>query len=476
MRSAPHDLRPVAVHSFYLGCLAHASYLIHDERSKTAAVLDPQRDVDLYFAKARELGVEIRHVLLTHFHADFVAGHLEIRERSGATIHLGGAAGGVEYAHAALADGDTIEFGDTRIVAMETPGHTPEGISYVLYDATVDADQPQAVFTGDTLFVGDVGRPDLMASFGTTAEQLATQLYHSLHDKLLRLPDDTVVYPAHGAGSLCGKSLGSERSTTIGAQKRDNCSVQPMSVEQFVARVTADQPQVPKYFGHDAVLNRKNRGLLDVAVERGTTPLDVEAFLARRAAGAQVVDTRESDDFARGAVRGSVHVPLSGSFATWSGAMLELDAPVLVVAEPGREQEAAVRLGRIGLDTVIGYLDGGFAAIADRDDAVQSHRVADVAELERTLADDPTTTVLDVRTPGEFASGHIDGARNVPLLELPERIAEVPTDRTVYVVCRSGARSSTAISMLLRAGRGHDLVNVRGGMTRWNEHSAPVQS
>ncbi|MFT6078288.1 MAG: hydroxyacylglutathione hydrolase [Planctomycetota bacterium] len=475
----------MVVHSFFLGCLAHASYLIVDERSKTAAVIDPQRDVDIYFDKAKELGVEIKHVFLTHFHADFVSGHLEVRERSGATIYLGTGAGAAEYEHTGVAEGDAIEFGDTRIVAMETPGHTPESICYVLHEATSagkssagkssGGSAPHAVFTGDTLFVGDVGRPDLMASVGVTADELATMLYHSLHDKLLKLPDDTIVYPAHGAGSLCGKSLGTERSTTIGKQKASNASVAPMPLADFIARVTADQPQTPKYFGYDAVLNRKERGILDVAVYNGTRPLTADQFLQRRKDGAQVIDTRESDDFAHGSVRDAIHVPLSGSFATWSGAMLDLGKPILVIADAGKQAEAAVRLGRIGLDAVVGYLEGGMAALQGAPDDLQSSGTINVDELQVMLDAGEPVCVLDVRSPTEFGDGHIEGAQHVSLMQLVERVAEVPKDRKVCVICRTGARSSTAISMLMRAGW-RDLANVRGGMSGWTEHTSPQNS
>ncbi len=465
----------MVVHSFFLGCLAHASYLIADTRSKTAVVVDPQRDVDIYFQKAKELGVEIKHVLLTHFHADFISGHLEIRERSGATIYLGKGAGGAEYEHTGVVDGDAISFGDTRIVAMETPGHTPESVCYLLYDLPAQPTVPSAVFTGDTLFVGDVGRPDLLASIGVTADQLATMLYHSLHDKLLQLPDSTIVYPAHGAGSLCGKSLGTERSTTIGLQKRDNASVQPMTVAAFVARVTADQPQTPKYFGYDAMLNRKQRGILEVAVQSGMRPLSAEVFLQLREQGAQVIDTRESDDFANCSVRDAIHVPLSGSFATWSGAMLEIEKPVLVVSYPGKHEEAVLRLGRIGIDTVAGYLDIDVSALHDSSDIVQSSGIIDVADLQERLGRGESLRVLDVRSPVEFTDGHIEGAQHLSLIQLPDRVAEVPRDCEVVVICRTGARSSTAISMLMRAGlRG--LSNVRGGMVRWSEHLASTSS
>ncbi|MFT4515188.1 MAG: hydroxyacylglutathione hydrolase [Planctomycetota bacterium] len=465
----------MVVHSFFLGCLAHASYLIVDERSKTAAVIDPQRDVDIYFDKAKELGVEIKHVFLTHFHADFVSGHLEVRERSGATIYLGTGAGAAEYEHTGVADGDVVELGDTRIVAMETPGHTPESICYVLHDTTSSSNAPHAVFTGDTLFVGDVGRPDLMASVGVTASELATMLYHSLHDKLLKLPDDTIVYPAHGAGSLCGKSLGTERSTTIGKQKESNGSVEPMPVADFIARVTADQPQTPKYFGYDAVLNRKQRGILDVAVYNGKRPLTAAQFLQQRKDGAQVIDTRESDDFALGSVRDAIHVPLSGSFATWSGAMLDLNKPILVIADAGKQEEAAIRLGRIGIDAVAGYLEGGIDALQGAPDDLQSSGTIDVAELRELLDGDEPVCVLDVRSPTEFGDGHIDGAQHLSLMQLVERAAEVPKDRKVCVICRTGARSSTAISMLMRAGW-RDLANVRGGMVGWAEGTPTATS
>ena len=304
-------------------------------------------------------------------------------------------------------------------------------------------------------------------------------LYHSLHDKLLKLPDDTIVYPAHGAGSLCGKSLGTERSTTIGLQKQNNCSVKPMPVEDFIARVTADQPQAPKYFGFDAMLNRKNREVLDVAVNRGTKALSAAAFLQLLQDGAQVIDTRESDDFARCAVKDAIHVPLSGSFATWSGAMLDLHKPILVVADAGKKAEAAVRLGRIGIDLVLGYLDGGMAALQVADlqakHLLQHSGVIDVDALQELLDKGTKLSILDVRTPTEFANGHIDGAQNVSLIQLPDRLAEVPRDQTVYVICRTGARSSTAISMLMRAGW-QDLINVRGGMSRFAEHTQPMNS
>ncbi len=450
------------VQQFYLGCLAHASYLIFDAKSGIAAVVDPQRDVDEYIARAAELGVQIKHVLLTHFHADFIAGHLELREKCGATVYVG-AAGQAEYECVKLADGDVLEFGDTRIVALETPGHTPEGVSFVLYDLATSDQEPHAVFTGDTLFVGDVGRPDLLASVGVTAEQLGGMLYESLHDKLMKLPDATLVYPAHGAGSMCGKNLGSETFTTIGTQRQQNYALQPMSKDEFIAIVTADQPQAPAYFGFDARLNKLERPMLDAALAQGVTALGVDAFLAKRAEGAQVVDARDEVDFAAGTLKGAWNVPLSGSFATWAGALLDLQTPIVLITEPGKEQEAVTRLGRIGIDTCVGYLDGGIAALAGHDELVQRTARIEAAELRRRLDAGEELAVLDVRTPGEWEGGHLDAAVHIPLIELPGRLDDVPQARPLYVVCRSGARSGTAISLLARAGV-TDLVNVAGGM------------
>ena len=458
------------VQQFYLSCLAHASYLIVDQKSRTAAVVDPQRDVDQYVERAAELGVEIKHVLLTHFHADFVAGHLELRERCGATIYIG-ARGQCEYDHVKLADGDVLEFGDARIVAMETPGHTPEGVSFVLYDLAADAATPHAVFTGDTLFIGDVGRPDLLASVGVTAQELGEMLYDSLHEKLMKLPDATLVYPAHGAGSMCGKNLSSETVSTIGAQRANNYALQPMSKADFVALVSADQPTAPAYFPYDAVLNKKERPTIDDAVQAGTQALDVDAFLALRDAGAQVVDTRDEVDFAAGAVAGAFSLPLSGSFATWSGALLKLDAPIVLIVEPGKEHEAATRLARIGIDTAKGYLAGGIAALAGRGDVLQTSARTTAEELRKRIDAGEELTVLDVRTPGEWEGGHIDHAIHVPLIELPKRFAEVPRDRRVFVVCRSGARSGTAVSLLKQQGF-DDVVNVAGGMNAFSGAAA----
>ncbi|MFM7291931.1 MAG: MBL fold metallo-hydrolase, partial [Planctomycetia bacterium] len=358
------------IRQYYLGCLSHASYLITDEKSKTAAVVDPQRDIDHYLADAAACGCTIRHVFLTHFHADFVAGHIELRDKAGATIHLGRRAD-AEFPCVKLQDGEVIEFGDVKLEIMETPGHTPEGISILVYDLAKSGTEPLAVLTGDTLFIGDVVRPDLLASVGVTADELADMLYDSLTHKLVKLPDATLVYPAHGAGSMCGKSLSKETVSTIGEQKQFNYALQPMSREAFKKIVTADQPEAPDYFVHDAILNRKERASLGAAMEKTLKALSLDEVLALGRSGGQLLDVRDGIDFEGGHLRGALNIALSGKYATWAGTMLAHDRPIVVIAEEGGEEEAVMRLGRIGFDGVAGYLAGGMNALAGRDALVE---------------------------------------------------------------------------------------------------------
>ncbi len=349
---------------YYLGCLAHASYLVGDERSGEGAVVDPQRDVEQYLEDADRLGLRIGHVFLTHFHADFVAGHLELRGRAGAAIHLGARAK-ADYAFEAMGDGDVLGLGGIRLEVLETPGHSPESISILVFDPAHSELEPYAVLTGDTLFIGDVGRPDLRASLGWSADDLANMLYDSVHHKLAKLPDETLVYPAHGAGSLCGKNLSTDTVSTIGVQRAYNYAMQPMGREQFVEIVTADQPDAPAYFTYDAVLNTREHPTLDQALERELLPLSVERALALARDGAQLLDTREGALFEGAHIRGAVNIGLGGSFATWGGTLLDRERPIVVIADPGREAEAATRLGRIGFDNVAGHLEGGMGAVGD---------------------------------------------------------------------------------------------------------------
>ena len=454
---------------YYLGCLSQASYLIGDESTGTAVVVDPRRDVDEYIRAAHERGLTIRHVFLTHFHADFVAGHLELAQKTGASIHLGAGAN-AEYPHVAHADGDSLSLGNVRLGILATPGHTPEGISITVHDGDSPA---YAVLTGDTLFIGDVGRPDLMASIGITAEELAGQLYDSLHDKLMTLPDATLVYPGHGAGSMCGKNLSTDTVSTIGAQRAMNYALQPMSKAEFIGVVAAEQPAAPRYFAHDAMLNRQQRSTFEDVLREGMRPLQLEEVVRVVNGGGQLLDVREEDAFAAGHLVGAINVGLSGKFATWAGSVLDVTKPVVVIADPGREGEASTRLARIGLDRVVGYLADGMAALGTRPELLATTRRLPVAELHDVLTAEREAAVLDVRTPGEWAAGHIEGSVNLPLLELSERLTEVPAGRPLFVVCRSGYRSSCAASVLERAGI-DGVGNVVGGMLAWQDFGLHV--
>lgn len=447
---------------YYLGCLAHASYLIGDEATKTAVVVDPQRDVEQYIEDAEKLGLAIRHVYLTHFHADFVAGHLELRDRCGAVIHLG-ARGDAEYEFVPERDGSRLDLGGVRLESMETPGHTPEGICILVYDLRKNPDKPQMVLTGDTLFIGDVGRPDLMASVGVTAEELASMMYDSLRGKLMNLPDETLVYPAHGAGSLCGRNLSDETVSTIGEQKRLNYALQPMDREQFIRLMTENLPAAPEYFPYDAQLNRKERLTLPASLKTGMKALTLEDLLALQKEGAQVLDTRPETDFNAAHLKGALQVGLGGKFATWAGVVLKPDIPIVIIAEPGTEYESEMRLGRIGFDQVAGFLQDGMKALAARPDLVESTTCWTVEDWQRALDENRKVQVLDVRSPAEFRERHVRSALNIPLTDLLKRLDEVPKDREVLVHCAGGYRSTIASSILQRAGH-TGIINLLGGI------------
>ncbi len=457
---------------YYLGCLAHASYLIADEASGLAAVVDPQRDVAQYLADADEVGCRIGHVFLTHFHADFVAGHLELRERAGAVIHLGARAE-AEYPFTPMTDGDSVQFGAVRMTVLETPGHSPESISILVYDRDEGRDEPHAVLTGDTLFIGDVGRPDLRGALGWSAEQLASMLYDSLHDKLAQLPDETLVYPAHGAGSLCGKSLSSETVSTIGIQRAYNYALAPMSRERFIETVTSDLPDAPAYFTYDAVLNARERPTLEQALERELHPLTLEQTLELAAGGAQLLDTREPARFEGAHLRGSVNVGLSGSYASWCGTLLDPARPIVLIAEPGREVEAATRLGRIAFDTVAGYLEGGMGSLAGRTAPVDRIERITAGSLAERLAGLDPPLLIDVRAPGEWRERRIEVAINLPLSRLPEQMTTLERGQPIVVHCGTGYRSAIAASLMQRDGFA-EVADLVGGLAAWE--SAPVSS
>lgn len=455
---------------YYLGCLAHASYLIADEMTKVAAVVDPQRDIEQYLADARAGGYSIKYVFLTHFHADFLAGHIELRNQAGARICMGERAG-AEFDHTALKDGDVIEFGDVRIQTMETPGHTPEGISLLVFDKANSDAIPHAVLTGDTLFIGDVGRPDLLASIGVTADELAEMLYESL-DKLRRLPDTTLVYPAHGAGSLCGKSLSKETVSTIGEQKKFNYALQPMPFEQFKALVTSEQPEAPGYFVYDAIRNRQERPDLESTLNKSMKALSLNDVLAMQKSGAQIVDVREAIDFEGASMRGAINIGLKGKYATWAGSLLSHDAPIVVIGD-NNEEEAVMRLGRIGFDNVAGYLRDGMEALDAHPKLIQAvSRITAVALLEQ-IEEQKAPFILDVRSEKESGIVRIEQSHNIPLAHLHERLSEVPTDRPVVVHCEGGYRSAIACSILAEAGR-TNITDLVGGIKAWIAMKLPT--
>lgn len=458
---------------YYLGCLAHASYLIADERTRQAVVVDPQRDIEQYVRDAKEGGYTIQYVVLTHFHADFLAGHIELRNRAGAQIVMGSRAQ-AEFEFRAVKDGELIELGDVRIQVLETPGHTPEGISLVVYDRTKSETIPHAVLTGDTLFIGDVGRPDLLASIGVTADELAEMLYQSL-EKLRQLPDSTLVYPAHGAGSMCGKSLSKETVSTIGEQKKFNYALQPMSFDEFKALVTGDQPEAPDYFVYDAIKNRQERPDLETTLRSSLRALSVEDALRLKNQGAQLVDVREAADFEGAHLAGSINIGLKGKYATWCGSILSHDQPIVVIAEPGSEEEAVMRLGRIGFDNVAGYLRDGMAALEAHPDLVRLISRVTAPALAEQLTTPEQPFVLDVRSEKEWQAGHVAGSHNIPLTHLRERMDEVPQDRPVVAHCEGGYRSAIATSLLAKAGRTNvsDLV---GGIKAWIASKLPTES
>jgi hydroxyacylglutathione hydrolase len=464
----------VLLKQFYLPCLAHASYMIGDEETRTAAVVDPQRDIDQYIAFAAERALKLKHVFLTHLHADFVAGHLELRDRVGATIYLGAAAK-AGYAFTPLGDGDILEFGRVRLKVLETPGHTPESISIVVYDLNVSDTEPHAVLTGDTLFIGDVGRPDLRAALGWSAAQLGSMLFDSVHTKLLALPDQSLVYPAHGAGSLCGKAISKETVSTLGEQRRSNYALQPMSKEAFIQVVSADQPEAPAYFVYDAVLNSEERPMLDEALARGMNPLTLDSVLELQTTGAQILDTRDAAEFASAHLARSINIGLAGQYATWAGTVLDRKHPIVIIADPGRENESAIRLGRIGFDHVAGYLKDGLRSLESRPELVAFTERLSAQFAAELLSSSEPPLAIDVRAPRERDQKHIAGSLGIPLNHLTENLEKLPKDRPLLVYCAGGYRSSIAASLLQRSGFDH-VGEIAGGVAGWEAAKLPVQT
>ena len=452
----------------YLECLSQASYLIADDVSKRAVVVDPRRDITPYLESAEGYGLSIEMVLETHFHADFLSGHLELAAATGAEIGYGSVAE-TEFESRKLDDGERIELGDVVLEILHTPGHTPESISIVVYDQGVDH-PPYGVLTGDAMFVGDVGRPDLLSSKGVTSEELAEQLFDSLHDKLLALPDAARVYPAHGAGSSCGKNLSSDTWSTIGEQRATNYALQPMGKEAFVAAVTDGQTAPPAYFSYDAGLNRELHEIMDDSAPSALALADVVRL---QRSGVVVLDTRDPNEFSVGHLLGSINIGLAGRYAEFAGGVIQPGARIVLVTDEGMERESKIRLARIGYDNVVGHLADPLAAFADHPDEVDRSSRLDVAELSSALDSDAEVQLVDVRQPGETADGVIDGAIEIPLTRLNERLAQLDASKRTIVYCAGGFRSSIAASRLTAAGFG-DVADLLGGYGAWTAAHEPV--
>lgn len=452
---------------FYLTCLAHASYLIGSEGA--AVIVDPQRDVEIYLQEAARRGLRVAHIIETHLHADFVSGHVELAQRTGATIHVGARAGAT-FPHHAVKDGDEIRFGKALIRFLETPGHTIEGICAVLTDFE-KSEKPWAVLTGDTLFIGDVGRPDLSPDL--TPQQLAAMLHDSLHNKLLALPDDVLVYPAHGAGSLCGRQMSKDLSSTIGMQRATNYALRAASRDEFVRLLTEDLPERPGYFLRDAAINRGGAPAL-----AGLPPLaelSPAAFEARAASGAVILDTRPPAKYLAAHIPGSVHIGLGGQFASWAGALLGVDARLLLVAEdPAAVEESRLRLARVGIEKLEGCLAGGILSWEKAGKPLAGIEEISVEILQERMRAGEVAQLVDVRRQGEWDGGRIAGAQLKPLDRLEKNLAGLDRNRPLAVQCQAGYRSAIAASLLERAGFTR-LINVAGGFAAWSSANLPVE-
>lgn len=461
---------------FYLGCLAHASYLIGSEGE--AAVVDPQRDVDQYIAEAQAQNLSIKYVIETHLHADFVSGHRELAARTGAEIVFSRHAG-AEFDHRAVSDGDEIRIGKVSLKIMETPGHTPESMCVLVTD-TEHTDETQKLLSGDTLFIGDVGRPDLAGGKGFTPQMMAAMMYDTLREKILTLPDEVEVYPAHGAGSMCGKNLSKETSSTIGQQRKFNYALQPMSKEDFVQMMTAELPEAPAYFPKDAEINRAGAApLKDLPRPSALSPEEVLKLSKTQTDSLRylVLDVRSAADFGAGHVPGSVNIGLGGQFAMWAGILIPMKTPIILVAESeAKVDEAVMRLARVGIESVQGYLNGGIDAWKESGAEVAVVPQISVDRLNELISSAPDLQIVDVRRPPEYQSGHAPHAITAPLSNLETSIGTLPIDpaKQTAVICAGGYRSSAAASLLEQQGF-TNLLNVTGGTSAWISAGFPVE-
>lgn len=444
------------VKQIYTGCLAQAAYYV--ESNGEAAIVDPLRETQPYIDLANERGAKIKYIFETHFHADFVSGHIDLAKKTGATIVYGPNAS-AQYDIYVAKDDEVFNIGDITVVALHTPGHTMESTTYLLRD---ESGKDNAIFTGDTLFIGDVGRPDLAVKTNLTREDLAGHLYHSLHNKIMPLADDVLIYPGHGAGSACGKKMSNETIASLGDQKRLNYALQPMSKEEFVHQVTEGLSAPPQYFPKNAAMNKQGYSSFDEVLEKGTTPVSIDDMLTLQEEGAIVLDTRTPDAFVKGHVPGSMFVGIDGSFASWVGTLIpDITRPIVVIAEAGKEEEVVTRLARVGYDNTLGYLKGGFDAWLQSGKPVGKIESVTPDELSQALAD-KALNILDVRKESEYDGAHVEGAENFPLDYINENYYKLDKNKTYHLHCKGGYRSVIAASILKSIGV-DKLVNIEQG-------------
>ncbi len=455
------------IEQLYTNCLAEAAYYI--ESNGEAAIIDPLRETGPYLQKAAERNAKIKYVFETHFHADFVSGHIDLAKKSGAQIVYGPEAN-TAYDVINATDGEEFTVGALRIKALHTPGHTLESTCYLLFDPN---GKMHCIFTGDTLFVGDVGRPDLLDGV-MTKEELASKMYDSLNNKIKTLPDDVIVYPAHGPGSACGKSMGKETFSTIGTQKSSNYALQEMTREQFIAAVTDGLNEPPKYFFEDARINREGYAPVDEVIAQNAKALSIDGFESSVGNGALILDTRAADVFEKGFIKGSLNIGLNGMFAVWVGTLIDIERSLVLITDPGKEQESVLRLARVGYENVLGYLEGGIDAWTAAGKSVESVNSIQPADIKQYYGNEDYI-ILDVRKPSEFENEHIKGAINIQLSEISDRIGEIDPNKKYIVHCAAGYRSMMAAS-IMKANGLHSFMNVATGWTGIKKTDLPTES
>ncbi|MCE7737246.1 MAG: MBL fold metallo-hydrolase [Candidatus Heimdallarchaeota archaeon] len=456
------------VTKFYLDCLSAASYIVSS--NDEAVVIDPQRDVELYTDYLEQNKLNLKYILETHLHADFVSGHLELSNKTAAEIVFSKVAN-VSFDSIAVVEGDKLEFGDVQISILETPGHTPEGVCFVFKDL-VNNEAELTIFTGDTLFAGDVGRPDLMDDT-LSKEKLATMLYHSLRDKVMKLPDETRVYPAHGAGSSCGRALLDVEYTTIGMEKQSNYALQPMSIEEFIFQVTTDQPIPPSYFTSSAKLNRMGLQPVDNILDKLQSFSVTELKNIMTEPDVTLVDVRDPELYSKQYIPDSLNIGLDGRYAEWLGTVTSQDNRLIIIADPGKEREATIRAARVGFDNVIGYLEGGYNSWVTENEPTEYFDRIDAEDLVKIPEPEDDIVILDVRRPTEFKNGHLPHALNIPLSQLQYNIDKLEKGKKYIVHCAGGYRSVIA-SSILKQNNFKDVIDIRGGFDSFAEKSIEI--